>query len=101
MEQKIIANLPLEKIELICAKYRIRELALFGSALRKDFGKRSDYDLLVEFEPDAQVGFLTLAAAARELSAVLGRKVDLVPKAGLKPKIRESVLSSAKVLYAA
>ena len=83
-----------------CQRYRVRELSIFGSALREDFRADSDIDLLVEFEPEAQIGFVTLSRMQRELSAILNRPVDLVPKGGLKPKIRESVISSAKVLYA-
>lgn len=85
----------------ICRKHGVRELALFGSALRDDFRPDSDFDFLVEFEPDAQVGFLTLAALARELGEVLGRKVDVVPKSGLKPLIRDEAIAGAEVLYAA
>ncbi|RLC57771.1 MAG: nucleotidyltransferase [Chloroflexi bacterium] len=94
-------DLPVEKIRMLCRRYRVRELALFGSALRDDFEAESDVDLLVEFEPEAQVGFMTLARMQRELSDILHRPVDLVPKGGLKPKIRQAVLSSAEVLYAA
>jgi predicted nucleotidyltransferase len=36
-----------------------------------------------------------------ELEDLLGRQVDLVPKGGLKPAIRDSVLATAQVLYAA
>lgn len=93
-------DFPMEEIKMLCQRYRVRELALFGSALRDDFGAGSDVDLLVEFEPDTQVGFMTLARMQRELSAILHRQVDLVPKGGLKPRIRQTVLSSAEVLYA-
>ncbi len=94
-------DIPMEPIKSLCQRYRVRELALFGSSLRDDFRDDSDVDLLVEFEPDAQVGFFTLARLQRELAAILGRRVDLVPKRGLKPLIRQSVLSDAEVLYAA
>jgi len=94
-------DFPIEEIKMLCQRYRVRELALFGSALGDDFDAGSDVDLLVEFEPEAQVGFMTLARMQRELSAILHRQVDLVPKGGLKPRIRQAVLSSAEVLYAA
>jgi hypothetical protein len=87
-------------IRELCHRYKVRELSLFGSAITKDFNSASDIDLLVEFEPEAQVGFITLSRMQRELSAILHRPVDLVPKGGLKPVIRDAVLSSAKVLYA-
>ena len=93
-------DLPIESINVLCRRYQVQELVLFGSALGDSFGPDSDLDFLVEFQPEAQVGFMKLAKMQREFSAVLNRKVDLVPKGGLKPKIRQAILSSAEVLYA-
>ena len=93
-------RLPQREIALLCQRYRVRELALFGSALREDFKADSDVDLLVEFESDARVSFVTLSRMQRELSSLVQRSVDLVPKAGLKPRIRRAVLASAEVIYA-
>jgi predicted nucleotidyltransferase len=76
-------------------------LALFGSVLRDDFRPDSDVDVLVAFDPKARIGFVTLSRMQRELSALFQRPVDLVPMDGLKPAIRESVLSSAQDVYAA
>ena len=76
-------------------------MSLFGSALRDDFAADSDLDFLVLFQPAAEIGFLEFAALQRELSAALGRSVDLVPKRGLKPIIREDVLASARPVYGA
>jgi hypothetical protein len=89
------------QLKQFCRRNRIKKLTLFGSALRADFGPDSDIDLLVEFEPGAQVGFLALNRMRRELDALLGRPVDLVPQEGLKPLIREHVLSMSEVVYAA
>ena len=87
-------------IQAFCQRYQVRELALFGSVLRDDFRTDSDIDVLVEFEPEAQIGFLALARMQRELSTIFRRPVDLVTKTGLKPKIRQVVLDSMRVLYA-
>ena len=92
--------IPPETLRDFCCRWQIVELALFGSALGGSFGPDSDLDFLVEFQPEAQVGFMKLAKMQREFSAVLNRKVDLVPKGGLKPKIRQAIISSAEVLYA-
>ena len=89
-----------EQIADFCKRNSVQELSLFGSALTTRFGEESDIDLLVTFEPGARVGFLTLARMQRELEGLVGRKVDLVPKNGLKPVIRDSVLATARVLYA-
>lgn len=93
-------TIPEADIKAWCHRYRVRRLSLFGSVLRDDFGPESDVDVLVEFEPDAVVGFLTLSRMARELSSLLGRPVDLVPLSGLKPAIRDIVLREELVLYA-
>jgi predicted nucleotidyltransferase len=98
---KPVINFPEAELHELCRRYRVRRLSLFGSVLREDFSPESDVDALVEFEPNAAVGFLTLAQMARELSKLFGRPVDLVPRSGVKPAIREDVLRQELVLYAA
>jgi hypothetical protein len=88
------------KLADFCRRHHIRKVHLFGSALGEDFGPESDVDVLVEFEPDAQIGFIALSRMQRELAELFQRPVDLVPRDGLKPRIREAVLSSAEVIYA-
>ena len=90
-----------DELTNFCRRYKVRELALFGSMLGANYGPESDIDLLVSFEPAARVTFSTLAKMQRELEALLGRAVDLIPKDGLKPVIRNQVLATARVLYAA
>jgi hypothetical protein len=82
-----------------CRRHRIRKLAFFGSVLRDDFGPSSDVDVLVEFEPGARVGLITLAGMEYELSALLGRKVDLNTSGCLSPYFREEVLREAEVVH--
>ena len=85
----------------VCRRNGIVELSLFGSALRDDFGPGSDYDLLVAFGPTVRIGLLGLGRIEQELAAVLDRPVDVIPKDGLRRRIRDSVLADAVVLYAA
>jgi predicted nucleotidyltransferase len=101
MDDAILLHMPLEELADFCRRYQVRELALFGSMLRQEHRPESDVDLLVSFAPAARVTFLTLARMQRELEVLLGRKVDLVPKDSLKPIIREHILATARVLYAA
>jgi predicted nucleotidyltransferase len=89
------------KLASLCQRYQVRELSLFGSAARGEMRPDSDIDLLVEFLPDAQVDLVDYAALMLDLSRLLGRKVDLVSKNGLKPLIRNSVLEEARLVYAA
>jgi predicted nucleotidyltransferase len=97
------AHIPIHgrQISGLCRRYHVSRLALFGSVLRDDFRPDSDVDVLVAFKPEARIGFITLSRMQRELSALFQRPVDLVPMDGLKPVIRESVLSSAQDVYAA
>lgn len=90
-----------DRLARLCQSHGIQELSLFGSALTGRLGAESDLDILVTFRPQARPGFLTLGQVQRELEQLFGRKVDLVPKGGLKPAIRDTVLATARVLYAA
>jgi predicted nucleotidyltransferase len=65
------------KLEDFARRHGITRLALFGSALRDDFGDDSDIDLLVEFARDRIPGMFGIAAMERELESLLGRRVDL------------------------
>jgi uncharacterized protein len=93
-------SIPDKKIKEFCLRYQVKRMALFGSVLRDDFRPDSDVDILVVFDPSAQVTFMTLGKMKRELSEMFQRPVDLVPQEGLKPAIREIVLSSAQEVYA-
>jgi predicted nucleotidyltransferase len=89
------------KLAKICRHYGVRELSVFGSAARGAMRPDSDIDLLVEFLPEAEPGLLDHAGLMLDLSELIGRKVDLVSKNGLKPLIRDSVIGDARRLYAA
>jgi len=88
-----------------CQKWRIAELALFGSALRPDFGPASDVDVLVTFAADAHPSLFDLVQMEEELEEIFGRTVDLVSRRGIESSRnyirREAILRSAQVLYAA
>jgi predicted nucleotidyltransferase len=104
MTKHIVAThlvIPEETLRDYCHRNQIRWLALFGSALDERFDADSDIDLLVDFAPEAQVGFVDLGRMQRELTELWGRPVDLVPRNGLKSVIRHQVLESAQTLYAA
>ena len=89
------------KLKNFCKKYHIRRLALFGSVLRSDFKPTSDIDVLVEFEPGKEPGFIRLGEIESELSELLGgRRIDLVTERALNPHLREKILKEARVQYA-
>jgi predicted nucleotidyltransferase len=85
----------------VCRRYGVKELSLFGSAVRGEMRPESDIDIMVEFEPGARVGLVKFESLVEELAALSGRRVDLVTKRGLKPWVRPEVLKDARVIYAA
>ncbi|HHT9136964.1 MAG TPA: nucleotidyltransferase family protein [Candidatus Wunengus sp. YC60] len=69
--------IPYETIAAFCKRNYIRKLSFFGSVFRGDFCSDSDVDILVEFDTDHVPGFFGLAHIERDLSEILGKKVDL------------------------
>lgn len=93
-------RIPMEALSELCQQYCVRGLSRFGSVLHDDFRDESDIDILVEFESHAPIGLIEYVGLQQELADLLGRKVDLVEKIGLKALIRDSVISSSQVVYA-
>lgn len=81
----------------IIDRYHIREIGIFGSFVRGEQKKRSDVDILVEFDEEDIPGLLDFVAFERHLKDLLNRKVDLVRKGGIRPELRENILK--EVLY--
>jgi len=101
-----LGELPLPEIEALCRRFRVRELALFGSVLREDFGPGSDVDLLVRFEPGAAGPWMqNFERLEDELARLFGRTVDLVDRQAVEESRnwlrRREILGTAQVVYAA
>jgi len=95
-------RMPQDEVEAFCRKWKVRELSLFGSVLREDFRPDSDVDVLVEFEPDHGWSLYDLLDMEEELNGLVGRRVDLVTKGGLRNPIRrQEILRTRQVVYAA
>ncbi len=97
--------IPKAQIEAFCRKWRITELALFGSILRDDFTPESDVDLLVTFAPGTRPSLLDRVQMVEELERLFGRRVDLVERRAVveSPNYirRREILDSAEVVYGA
>jgi predicted nucleotidyltransferase len=81
------------EILAVAAKHGARNVRLFGSVARGSDDERSDIDLIVDFDPERSL--LDHAALSLELQELLGHKVDIVSGRGLKPRIRDRVLTEA------
>lgn len=89
-----------DQIADFCRRWKITEFAFFGSVLRDDFRPDSDVDVLVTFAPDARWSLFDLVEIQEELGEILGRKVDLTEKRGLRnPFRRYEILRTKEVVY--
>jgi len=102
IEQVVV---PQETIAAFCRKWRITELALFGSVLREDFRPDSDADVMIAFEPEAHWDFVQLSELTAELEQIFERKVDLVERRLIEGSEnylrRKHILSHLKSIYVA
>lgn len=98
-------EIPEALIAAFCERWKISELALFGSAVRGDFRPDSDVDVLVTFAPDAAWSLFDQVDMQDELADILGRPVDLVSRRGIErsrnASRRRAILESARVVHAA
>ena len=96
-------DIPHEQIADFCHRWKIGELALFGSALRENFTPDSDIDILVTFAPDADWSLLDHIQIEEELTSLLGRTVDLVSRRAIERSDnwirRQAILETTEVLY--
>jgi hypothetical protein len=69
-------------------KYHVSSIGLFGSIVRADFKPESDIDIMVDFSQPIGIEFIDLAD---ELEKLLGRRVDLVSKAGVRPRYYQAI----------
>ncbi len=92
-------SIPKAHLASFCQARGIRRIAVFGSALRSDFGPESDVDLLVEFEPGRTPGLLGIAGMEMDLGRMLGRRVDLRTPRDLSRYFRQQVIDEAQVQY--
>jgi uncharacterized protein len=98
-------TIPRKKLTEFCRRWKITELAFFGSVLREDFRPNSDIDLLVSFSPKAKISLFDLVRMQDDLKEIFGREVDLVERRAIEKSEnyirRTSILSNTKVIYAA
>ena len=103
---KTAISLPMDRVREICRRYDVAELSIFGSVLRDDFRPDSDVDFLVVFQNDDYGPWASkLMDMERDLSRLLGRKVDLVSRRAVEKSEnyirRRQILTSREMVYVA
>ena len=104
-QAQAIENLSLlaEQILPLLLPYGVEEVAFFGSVVRGEATPDSDLDVLVRFESPTRMplGFFGLFELEEKLSALVGRKVDLVSDRGISRHLRPYIESEKVVVYGA
>jgi uncharacterized protein len=98
-------DLDQDRLAEYCRRWRIRELSLFGSVLRSSYSRDSDIDILVSFFDDASWGLFEHLIMEEELTAMIGRKVDLVTRRAVERSSnwirRQAILADTQPYYVA
>ena len=76
--------------------YKVKRMGVFGSMARNEHGKNSDVDILVEFEET--ISLFKFIELEDHLKKILRKKVDLVMKKALKPRLKRRILDEVKYL---
>ncbi len=96
-------EIPVEPLHDFCQRWKVSELAVFGSALHENYKLDSDLDLLISFEKDSQWGFFDLVNMESELGIIFNKKIDLVEKTAISSSEnylrRKGILENAQIIY--
>jgi len=103
MNKKYPIEIQIDKIKSFCQKWKISELALFGSITRNDFDQnKSDVDVLITFLPDQNWAW-EIVTMKEELESIFNRPVDLLTKKAVEnsknPYRKKEILDSYEVIY--
>jgi predicted nucleotidyltransferase len=99
MNKTAIKKRVLKAIENNPYKKDFKSISLFGSYAYGKPNKKSDVDLLFEFEPKASLSLFKLVDIQDDFSDYLEKKVDLVEKGSLSKYIKEDVLKKSEKIY--
>lgn len=103
----MIHNVEFDKneLDLMCQKWKVKQLSFFGSVIREDLNSKSDIDILIEFQPDAIITLSKFERIRMDFERFFNRKVDLVSKRAVinsRNVVRKNaVLSNFRVVYGA
>jgi uncharacterized protein len=90
-------NFHTEQIISLCNRYHVKTLRVFGSVARDESGPESDIDLLATFSKP--ISLLQMVRLERELSLVIGHKVDLLTSNSVSPYLRSQILKESRPVY--
>ncbi|MCF8082579.1 MAG: nucleotidyltransferase family protein [Deltaproteobacteria bacterium] len=91
MDKERIVKL-LHANETLLKSFHVPSVSVFGSVLRGEVGPESDVDILVEFEPNADIGLFEFVQVKDALGSSLGMPLDLTTPEALHPAFKDKIL---------
>ncbi len=96
-------DIPVEPLYQFCQRWKVSELAVFGSALHENYPLESDLDLLISFDEDAQWGLFDLVNMESELGIIFNKEIDLIEKNAVFNSEnylrRKGILENAQIIF--
>jgi len=80
------------KVEPILRKYNVKQATIVGSVARGDDLPTSDLDIVIQL--NETISLLEFAKIKIELEEKLQRKVDLIERSAIKPRLKQSILKN-------
>ncbi|WP_373480082.1 nucleotidyltransferase family protein [Geminocystis sp.] len=107
LKQKIDSSLEISEDIIIkfCQRFKIQQLAVFGSILRDDFNVDSDIDFLITLSSDVKLNLTFFQLMETDLKNLVNRDIDIIFKDNLKRSSnwirKKEILTTAEVIYEA
>ena len=92
-KQQIIKTIQANRALL--EEFSVKSLSVFGSVVRDERQLESDVDILVEFDPEAEIGLFEFVRLKNALSDLIGIPVDLGTPDALHPALKDDILREA------
>jgi uncharacterized protein len=89
---KIIAKLR-EIKPFLAQEYNVTEIGIFGSYARGEQTETSDIDILIEYDRSKKMSLFKFIGLEDFLKSVFNKKVDLVTRKALKPRMGKRILN--------
>jgi len=77
----------------LAQEYNITEIGIFGSYARGEQTETSDIDILVEYDRSKKMSLFKFIGLEDFLKSVFNKKVDLVTRKALKPRMGKRILN--------
>ncbi len=77
----------------------VRHVAIFGSVARGDDVPESDLDVIVDLDPEREVGLFAFVGIGQLLEREIGRHVDVMTRRSIRPGRHDGILAELREVF--